>query len=56
MRVINSKIEYSTICTKKEELLALVSKETSEEEKNYIKLDLLSVMKKSMKLFHLHPS
>lgn len=42
MRAINTELEYSTICTRIEELLPLVSNETSETDKNYIELDLLS--------------
>lgn len=42
MRTINSEIEYSTICARIEELLPLVSNETSEKDKNYIELDILS--------------
>ncbi|MBK6447422.1 MAG: hypothetical protein IPL13_15195 [Saprospiraceae bacterium] len=42
MRAINTKLEYSTICTRIEELLPLVSNETSESDKNYIELILLS--------------
>ena len=42
MRAINTKLEYSTICNRIEELLPLVSNETSESDKNYIELILLS--------------
>ena len=42
MRAINTKLEYSTICTRIEALLPLVSNETSESDKNYIELILLS--------------